>query len=190
VLAIRQPWPGMARTCLGDQERYMAEYLVPYPGFFFTSDSVKRDKDGYYFITGRLDDVVNICGHRIGTTEVESALETHPAIVQAAVVGQAHEIKGMAICAFVMIGIGFEESDELSNELRMMVRAEIGGFAVPDAVIITSRLPTTRSGKIMRHILRKILSGEKDCLGDTSALADPTIVETLVEKVEALQIKK
>lgn len=190
VLAIRQPWPGMARTCLGDHERYMVIYFKPYPGYYFTGDSVTRDKDGYHFITGRVDDVVNVSGHRIGTAEVENALVAHPAIAQAAVVGQPHDIKGMGICAFAMMGVGFEETEELRSELRMMVRAEIGGFATPDTLIIAPRLPVTRSGKIMRSILRKIVAGEKDSLGDISTLADPSVVDTLIEKVEALQIKK
>ena len=190
VLAIRRPWPGMSRTCLGDHERYMTVYFKPYPGYYFTGDSATRDEDGYHFITGRVDDVVNVSGHRIGTAEVESALVAHPAIVQAAVVGQPHDIKGMSMCAFVMLGVGFEESEELCKELRMMVRAEIGGFAAPDTIIVSQNLPMTRSGKILRRILRKIVAGEKDSLGDTSALSDPLVVDKLIEKVEALQVKK
>jgi len=131
VMAIRQPWPGMARTCLGDHERYLAIYFEPYESYYFTGDSVMRDKDGYYFMTGRVDDVVNVSGHRIGTVEVENALVAHPAIAQAAVVGQPHDIKGMAICAFVMLNVGFEETDGLRSELRMMARAGTNGKFLP-----------------------------------------------------------
>lgn len=185
VMAIRQPWPGMARTCLGDHERYLTVYFKPYPGFYFTGDSVVRDEDGFHFIIGRVDDVLNVSGHRIGTAEVESALVAHPAVAQAAVVGQPHDIKGQSICAFAMLAVGFEESAELEKELRTMVRSEIGGFASPDVVCVTPSLPMTRSGKIMRRILRKIVAGEVDSLGDTSTLADPSIVDTLIAKIEA-----
>lgn len=184
VLAIRKPWPGMARTCLGDHDRYMTVYLKPYPGFYFTGDSCIRDKDGFIFITGRVDDVLNVSGHRIGTAEVESALVAHPAVAQAAVVGMAHPIKGQSIVGFVTLDINFEESEELVVELRNQVRSEIGPFASPDMLWITNSLPMTRSGKIMRRILRKIVSGESDSLGDISTLADPSVVQTLIEKVE------
>ena len=187
VMAIRQPWPGMARTCLGDHGRYLTTYFKPYPGYYFTGDSVYRDKDGFYFIIGRVDDVLNVSGHRIGTAEVESALVAHPAVAQAAVVGQPHPIKGQSICAFTMLGVGFEESEELRKELRMMVRSEIGGFATPDLIVISQSLPMTRSGKIMRRILRKIVCGEVDTIGDTSTLADPSVVDVIIEKVNALQ---
>ena len=188
VMAIRQPWPGMARTCIGDHDRYLQVYFQPYPGFYFTGDSVLRDADGYHFIIGRVDDVINVSGHRIGTAEVESALVAHPAVAQAAVVGQPHPIKGQAICGFVMLTNGFEESETLIQELRGMVRSEIGGFASPDVIVVTPTLPMTRSGKIMRRILRKIVAGEIDSLGDTSTLADPSIVDILVEKVNAFKV--
>eukprot|EP00522_Entomoneis_paludosa_P001272 CAMPEP_0172472682 /NCGR_PEP_ID=MMETSP1065-20121228/68469_1 /TAXON_ID=265537 /ORGANISM="Amphiprora paludosa, Strain CCMP125" /LENGTH=793 /DNA_ID=CAMNT_0013230835 /DNA_START=66 /DNA_END=2448 /DNA_ORIENTATION=- len=184
VLAIRQPWPGMARTCLGDHGRYMTVYLKPYPGYYFTGDSVTRDKDGYHYITGRVDDVLNVSGHRIGTAEVESALVLHPSVAQAAVVGKPHPIKGVAIVAFVMLEVNAEESPELIKDLRNQVRTEIGPFAAPDNIFVAPSLPMTRSGKIMRRILRKIVAGEIDTLGDTSTLADPSIVNTLIEKVE------
>ena len=187
VMAIRKPWPGMARTCLGDHERYMTVYLKPYPGFYFTGDSVLRDKDGFHFITGRVDDVLNVSGHRIGTAEVESALVAHPAVAQAAVVGQPHPIKGQSICSFVMLDVNHEESPELIKELRLAVRKDIGPFATPDVVCVSPSLPMTRSGKIMRRILRKIVAGEVDTLGDTSTLADPSIVDTLIEKVADLK---
>ena len=140
VLAIRQPWPGMARTCLGDHERYLATYLKPYPGFYFTGDTVYRDEDGFLFITGRCDDVLNVSGHRIGTAEVESALVGHPLVAQAAVVGRPHPIKGQAICSYVTLVEGAEESDELLIQLKQEVRAGVGPFAQPDAIIITGKL--------------------------------------------------
>jgi len=186
VMALKSPWPGMARTCLGDHERFLTVYFKPYPGYYFTGDTVSRDKDGFHFIIGRMDDVMNVSGHRIGTAEVESALVAHPAVAQAAVVGKPHEIKGQSICAFAMLTAGYEESPELIKELRGSVRSEIGGFCNPDLIVITPSLPMTRSGKIMRRILRKIVCGEIDSLGDTSTLADPSIVETLIEKVEKL----
>lgn len=182
VLAIRQPWPGMARTCLGDHRRYMSTYLDPYPGYYFTGDTVYRDKDGFIFVTGRCDDVLNVSGHRIGTAEVESALVAHPLVAQAAVVGKAHPIKGQAICSFVTLIEGADETDQLIKELVLEVRKGVGPFAQPDVIIVTPSLPMTRSGKIMRRILRKIVAGEADQLGDVSTLADPSIVETLIEK--------
>jgi acetyl-CoA synthetase len=186
VLAVRQPWPGMARTCLGDHSRYLTVYLKPYEGYYFTGDSVMRDAEGNHFITGRVDDVINVSGHRIGTAEVESALVAHPSVAQAAVVGKPHDIKGQGICAFCMLRNGYEESPELVNELRLQVRSEVGAFCTPDMIVVTPSLPMTRSGKIMRRILRKIVCGEMDTLGDTSTLAEPAIVDTLIEKVESL----
>lgn len=190
VLAIRQPWPGMARTCLGDHERYRAVYLNPYPGYYFTGDSATRDKDGFYFITGRVDDVINVSGHRIGTAEVESALVGHKYVAQAAVVGFPHKIKGTAIACFTTLTEEHETSDgealsSMEIELKQEVRSVIGPFASPDLIVITPSLPMTRSGKIMRRILRKIVSGEADSLGDTSTLADPSTVDKLIEKVGA-----
>jgi acetyl-CoA synthetase len=183
VMALKQPWPGMARTCLGDHERFLNVYYKPYPGYYFTGDTVSRDADGYHFIIGRMDDVMNVSGHRIGTAEVESALVAHPAVAQAAVVGKPHDIKGQSICAFAMLTAGYEESPELIKELRASVRSEIGGFCSPDLIVVSPSLPMTRSGKIMRRILRKIVCGETDSLGDTSTLADPSIVDTLIAKV-------
>lgn len=184
VLAIRQPWPGMARTCLGDHVRFQATYLNPYPGFYFTGDVVYRDKDGYLFITGRCDDVLNVSGHRIGTAEVESALVGHPLVAQAAVVGRPHPIKGQAICSYVTLIKGAEESPDLLIQLKKEVRSGVGPFAQPDAIIITDSLPMTRSGKIMRRILRKIAAGEADQLGDVSTLADPSVVDDLIAKTK------
>mmetsp|Transcript_12157 Transcript_12157/g.28851 ORF Transcript_12157/g.28851 Transcript_12157/m.28851 type:complete len:706 (+) Transcript_12157:97-2214(+) len=186
VLAVRQPWPGMARTCLGDHSRYLTVYLKPYEGYYFTGDSVMRDAEGNHFITGRVDDVINVSGHRIGTAEVESALVAHPSVAQAAVVGKPHDIKGQGICAFCMLRNGYEESPDLIKDLRLQVRSEVGAFCSPDMIVVTPSLPMTRSGKIMRRILRKIVCGETDTLGDTSTLAEPAIVDTLIEKVESL----
>lgn len=181
VLCIRRPWPGMARTCLGDHPRFETVYLKPYPGYYFTGDSVVRDADGYHFITGRVDDVLNVSGHRIGTAEVESALVAHPAVAQAAVVGKPHPVKGQSITGFVMLKKGHEDSPELISALRHAVRNDIGPFASPDSLTVVPSLPMTRSGKIMRRILRKIVAGETDTLGDTSTLADPSIVDVLIE---------
>jgi acetyl-CoA synthetase len=183
VLAIKQPWPGMTRTCLGDHERYLTVYMKPYKGYYFPGDGCRRDEDGYIWITGRVDDVLNVSGHRIGTAEVESALVAHPAVAQAAVVGFPHEIKGEGICCYTTLTIGYEESDDLIKQLRNAVRTAIGPFATPDIICPTAALPLTRSGKIMRRILRKVASGEIEALGDTSTLADPTVVDVLIEKM-------
>mmetsp|Transcript_36142 Transcript_36142/g.82526 ORF Transcript_36142/g.82526 Transcript_36142/m.82526 type:complete len:716 (-) Transcript_36142:16-2163(-) len=184
VLAIRSPWPGMARTCLGDHERYLATYFKPYNGYYFTGDAVSRDKDGYHFIIGRVDDVINVSGHRIGTAEVESALVKHPSVAQAAVIGRPHPVKGEAIIAFATLTESNEEDEEkLVQDLRVLVRGEIGPFAAPDVIAITPSLPMTRSGKIMRRVLRKISAGEADQLGDVSTLADPSVVDTLIDLI-------
>ena len=179
----------MARTCLNDHSRYDTVYLQPYPGYYFTGDSATRDKDGYYFITGRVDDVLNVSGHRIGTAEVESALVGHYAVAQAAVVGFPHPIKGQAIACFTTLNADYDESahtgNELEIELKQEIRKEIGPFASPDVIIVTDSLPMTRSGKIMRRILRKIVAKETDSLGDTSTLSDPSVVEKLIELVDA-----
>merc|ERR1712071_733527 len=190
VAAIRQPWPGITRTCLGDHQRYLNVYMRPYPGYYFPGDGCRRDEDGYIWITGRVDDVLNTSGHRIGTAEVESALVAHPAVAQAAVVGFPHDIKGEGICCYTTLTVGYKESDELRKQLRTAVRTSIGPFATPDLVCFTTGLPMTRSGKIMRRILRKIAANEIDALGDTSTLADPSVVPTLIEKMNALRIKK
>lgn len=190
VLAIRQPWPGITRTCLNDHDRYLTVYMRPYPGYYFPGDGCTRDEDGYIWITGRVDDVLNVSGHRIGTAEVESALVAHPAVAQAAVVGFPHDVKGQAICCYTTLTEGFEESQELTIELRNLVRSTIGPFASPDIICPTPGLPLTRSGKIMRRILRKIASQELDTLGDTSTLSDPSVVDTLIEKLATIRGKK
>jgi len=183
----RQPWPGMTRTCLGDHERYLQVYMKPYEGYYFPGDGCRRDEDGYIWITGRVDDVLNVSGHRIGTAEIESALVAHPAVSQAATIGFAHDVKGQGIACYCTLTVGFEESDALVKELKNAVRTSIGPFATPDLIIPTPALPMTRSGKIMRRILRKICDNEIDSIGDTSTLADPSVVDALIAKVAALK---
>ena len=163
--------------------------MQPYPGYYFPGDGCRRDKDGYIWITGRVDDVLNVSGHRIGTAEVESALVAHPSVSQAAVIGFPHDIKGQGICCYTTLTYGHEESDDLVKELRNAVRTAIGPFATPDLIVPTPSLPMTRSGKIMRRILRKIAAGETDTLGDISTLGDPSVVQKLIDKVEMLQAK-
>ncbi len=179
-LVITRPWPGMMRSVYGDHQRFIDTYFKAYPGMYFTGDGAKRDNDGYYWITGRVDDVLNISGHRMGTAEVESALVLHESVAEAAVVGFPHDIKGQGIYCYVTLVKGVEPSDELKKELVQMVRTEIGPIASPDVIQWAPSLPKTRSGKIMRRILRKIAANETDSLGDTSTLADPSVVDDLV----------
>ncbi|MBA3684634.1 MAG: acetate--CoA ligase [Planctomycetes bacterium] len=186
ILAFKRSWPGIARTIYGDHERFVNTYFKPYPGYYFTGDGCRRDADGCYWITGRVDDVINVSGHRMGTAEVESALVAHPACAEAAVVGYPHEIKGAGIFAYVILKSGFSESPELIKALRDKVREVIGPIATPDKILITPGLPKTRSGKIMRRILRKVAAQETDNLGDISTLADPSVVQALIEKRKAL----
>jgi acetyl-CoA synthetase len=180
-LCITHPWPGQMRTVYGDHQRFIDTYFRTYPGMYFTGDGARRDKDGYYWITGRVDDVLNVSGHRLGTAEVESALVLHESVAEAAVVGFPHDIKGQGIYAYVTLLKGAEPSEELRKKLVDLVRSEIGPIATPDVIQWAPGLPKTRSGKIMRRILRKIAANELDTLGDTSTLADPTVVEDLVE---------
>jgi acetyl-CoA synthetase len=179
-LCIAQPWPGMMRTVFGDHQRFVDTYFKAYPGKYFTGDGCRRDTDGYYWITGRVDDVINVAGHRLGTAEIESALVAHPKISEAAVVGYPHPIKGQGIYAYVTLMAGEQPSDELRKELIAWVRKEIGPIASPDLIQFAPGLPKTRSGKIMRRILRKIAEDEYGNLGDTSTLADPSVVDDLV----------
>lgn len=181
-LCIADSWPGQMRTVWGDHDRFFQTYFTTYPGKYFTGDGVRRDGDGYYWITGRVDDVINVSGHRMGTAEVESALVAHPKVAEAAVVGMPHDIKGQGIYAYVTLNAGEEPSDELRAELRQWVRQEIGPVATPDALQFAPGLPKTRSGKIMRRILRKIAENDTSNLGDTSTLADPSVVDTLVSE--------
>ncbi|KAE8655525.1 Acetyl-coenzyme A synthetase [Hibiscus syriacus] len=180
-LCVKSSWPGAFRTLYGDHERYETTYFKPFPGYYFTGDGCRRDKDGYHWLTGRVDDVINVSGHRIGTAEVESALVFHPHCAEAAVVGVEHEVKGQSIYAFVTPVEGISYSDELRKSLILTVRKQIGAFAAPDKIHWAPGLPKTRSGKIMRRILRKIASRQLDELGDTSTLADPGVVDQLIE---------
>ena len=179
-LVLTDSWPGQMRTVWNDHERFFQTYFTTYPGKYFTGDGCRRDADGYYWITGRVDDVINVSGHRMGTAEVESALVAHSTVAEAAVVGMPHEVKGQGIYAFVTLNAGEEPSDELRATLRQWVRNEIGPIASPDALQFAHGLPKTRSGKIMRRILRKIAEDDLTNLGDTSTLADPGVVDTLV----------
>jgi len=179
-LIIKDSWPGQMRSVYGDHERFVQTYFSTYPGSYFTGDGARRDEDGYYWITGRVDDVLNVSGHRLGTAEIESALVAHAKVAEAAVVGYPHELKGQGVFAYVTLNAGVEASEELLRELRQHVRNEIGPIASPDILQFAPSLPKTRSGKIMRRILRKIAEGEFGALGDTSTLADPSVVDTLV----------
>ena len=180
-LVITRPWPGMMRDIYGDHQRFIDTYFKTYPGMYFTSDGCRRDADGYYWITGRVDDVLNVSGHRLGTAEIESGLVLHPKVAEAAVVGYPHDIKGQGIYAYVTLMAGIEESDDLKKELVQLVRKEIGAIATIDIIQWAPALPKTRSGKIMRRILRKVATNEVDQVGDISTLADPSVVEHLVE---------
>ncbi len=180
-LCIVDSWPGQMRSVYGDHERFVQTYFSTYKGLYFTGDGCRRDEDGYYWITGRVDDVINVSGHRMGTAEVESALVAHPKVAEAAVVGYPHDIKGQGIYAYVTLVAGVNPSEDLRKELVNWVRKEIGPIATPDLIQWAPGLPKTRSGKIMRRILRKIAANEHDSLGDTSTLADPTVVEDLVD---------
>ena len=182
VLAIKDSWPSQIRSVYGDHQRMIDTYLKPYPGYYFSGDGARRDEDGYYWITGRVDDVINVSGHRIGTAEVESALVLHDAVAEAAVVGYPHDIKGQGIYAFVTPMNGVELNEALKKELLALVGKEIGSFAKPELIQWAPGLPKTRSGKIMRRILRKIACNELENMGDTSTLADPTVVDGLIEQ--------
>jgi acetyl-CoA synthetase len=188
-LCLSRPWPGMMRGVYGDKERFRQTYFSTYPGRYFTGDGCRRDEDGYYWITGRVDDVINVSGHRLGTAEVESALVSHGSVAEAAVVGFPHEIKGQGIYAYVTLKADAKASEGLRGELLQHVRKAIGPLAQPDVIHWAPALPKTRSGKIMRRILRKIAADELDSLGDTSTLADPGVVDMLVVEHKAQKRK-
>lgn len=181
ALCIKRPWPGQMRTLYGDHDRFKEAYFTMFPGKYFSGDGARRDEDGYYWITGRVDDVINVSGHRMGTAEVESALVSHNAVAEAAVVGYPHDIKGQGIYAYITLMSGIEPTDDLRKDLVQHVRKEIGPIASPDVIQWAPGLPKTRSGKIMRRILRKVAANELDTLGDTSTLADPAVVDDLIE---------
>ena len=176
-----QSWPGMMRTVYGDHERFIDTYFIQYPGKYFTGDGSFRDEDGYYWITGRVDDVLNVSGHRLGTAEIEGALVGHAGCAEAAVVGYPHEIKGEGIYAYVLLKDGFDPGPDLAVELKRQVRAEISPIATPDKIQFVGGLPKTRSGKIMRRILRKVAEGEPENVGDVTTLAEPHVVEEIIE---------
>jgi acetyl-CoA synthetase len=181
VLCLKDSWPGQMRTVWGDHERFEKTYFSDYKNYYFSGDGCRRDADGYYWITGRVDDVINVSGHRMGTAEVESALVAHAKVAEAAVVGYPHDIKGQGIYAYVTLMNGIEPTDELRKELEVWVRTEIGPIAKPDLIQWAPGLPKTRSGKIMRRILRKIAEDDFGALGDTSTLAEPAVVDDLIE---------
>jgi acetyl-CoA synthetase len=180
LLAIKSAWPGIMRSLYGDHERFKQTYFAMYPGYFFTGDGAKRDEDGYYWITGRVDDVLNVSGHRIGTAEVEGAIGKAAGVAEAAVVGYPHDIKGQGIYAYVTLMTGVEASDDIKKAILGSVTADIGPHAKPDKIQFTPALPKTRSGKIMRRILRKISENDIENVGDISTLADPSVVDNLV----------
>lgn len=180
-LCILDSWPGQMRTVYGDHKRFKETYFSQFPGKYFSGDGVRRDKDGYYRITGRVDDVLNVSGHRLGTAEIESALVAHKDVAEAAVVGYPHDIKGQGVYAFVILNKGVNASEELAKELEKTVRKEIGAIAKPDLLQFVTGLPKTRSGKIMRRILRKIAENDYSNLGDTKTLTNPEIIDGLIE---------
>ena len=191
VLCISSPWPGMARTIFGDHGRFVSTYFKPYPGYYFTGDGAYRDKDGYYLVTGRVDDVINVSGHRIGSAEIENELVTHPSIAEAAVIGIPHNIKGSSLFAYVTPKDKslHLDPDTIIKELKLLIRSSIGAFCIPDDIILTPSLPKTRSGKIMRRLLRKIASRDSsDTFGDTTTLVDESIIQILIDKVAELNL--
>jgi acetyl-CoA synthetase len=186
LLAIKTSWPGQMRTIYGDHDRFIQTYFAMYPGYYFTGDGARRDKDGYYWITGRVDDVLNVSGHRIGTAEVEGSIGKAIGVAEAAVVGFQHVIKGQGIYAYVTLMTGVDESDDIKASILASVTKEIGPHSKPDVIQFTPALPKTRSGKIMRRILRKIAENELDSMGDISTLADPSIVQKLIKTRPAI----
>ena len=181
LLAIKSSWPGQMRTVYGDHKRFIDTYFSQFPGYYFTGDGAKRDEDGYYWITGRVDDVLNVSGHRIGTAEVEGGIGKTHDVAEAAVVGFPHDIKGQGIYAFVTLMTGVEPNEGIKDAIKQKVTEEIGPHAKPDKIQFSSALPKTRSGKIMRRILRKIAEGDFDNMGDISTLADPSVVDSLIK---------
>merc|ERR1719414_605173 len=185
ALCLKTPWPGMARTVYGSNKRYMETYFSAYPGYYFTGDGARRDENGYWQITGRVDDVINITGHRLGTAEVETVLGQHALVAEAAVVGYPHDVKGEAVFAYVTLKQEAfadlkdnpDKQDKMIKELKSQIKSQIAGFAVPENILLCSTLPKTRSGKIMRRILRKIAAGDYNSFGDVSPLAEPDVAE-------------
>jgi acetyl-CoA synthetase len=189
-LCIRFPWPGMMRTVYGDHQRFRDTYFSTFPGLYFTGDGCKRDQDGYYWITGRVDDVLNVAGHRLGTAEIESAIVRSGIVAEAAVVGMPHEIKGQGIAAFCILRDGVQDTARAHEEIVKSVRSILSPIATPDRIWCVAGLPKTRSGKIMRRILRKIAEGEFESVGDVSTLADPSVVAAIIEMVQGVEITR
>jgi acetyl-CoA synthetase len=186
-LVVLDSWPGQMRTVQGDHQRFMDTYFATFDGMYFTGDGARRDKDGYFWITGRVDDVLNVSGHRMGTAELESVMVAHDKVAEAAVVGYPHDIKGQGIYIYVTLNMNEVPDEALNADLKKWVRQEIGPIATPDIIQFSPGLPKTRSGKIMRRILRKIAAGEYDTLGDISTLADPSVVSDLIEVKESMK---
>jgi len=186
ILVIKRPWPGIARTVYGDHQRYLSVYMGNYPGYYETGDGAKRDKDGYYWITGRVDDVLNVAGHRLGSGEIENVVVEHPDIAEAACVGIPDELKGQAIFVYAIATASAQITDELKNEIKNNIRAKLGAFCTPKHILVVKNVPKTRSGKIMRRILRKVACRQFDNLGDVTTLADPSVVDEIIEKRKAL----
>ena len=184
-LILKDSWPGQMRTVWGDHKRFLETYFSTYPGAYFTGDGALRDEDGHYWITGRVDDVLNVSGHRLGTAEIESALVSHPSVAEAAIVGMPHDLKGQGVAAYVILKSGEEATEMLKGEINRHVRGEIGPIANLDSLYLVDALPKTRSGKIMRRILRKLAAGEFEGLGDTSTLAEPDVVDKIIAVVKA-----
>nr|KAF6470659.1 acyl-CoA synthetase short chain family member 1 [Molossus molossus] len=180
ALCLSQAWPGMARTIYGDHQRFMDAYFKAYPGYYFTGDGAYRTEGGYYQITGRMDDVINISGHRLGTAEIEDAMASHPAVPETAVIGYPHNIKGEAAFAFIVLKDNAGDSDVVVSELRSAVASKIAKYAVPDQILVVKRLPKTRSGKVMRRLLRKIITDRAHDLGDITTLEDPSIIAEIL----------
>lgn len=190
ALCLSQAWPGMARTIYGDHQRFLDAYFETYPGYYFTGDGAYRTEEGYYEITGRMDDVINISGHRLGTAEIEDAMADHPAVPETAVIGYPHDIKGEAAFAFVVLKDDVGDVDVVVKELRSVVADKIAKYAVPDQVLVVKRLPKTRSGKVMRRLLRKIVMGRAQDLGDTTTLEDPGVITEILSAYQEYKDKR
>jgi len=190
ILVIKRPWPGMARTVYGDHQRYLRVYMNNYPGYYETGDGAKRDKDGYYWITGRVDDVLNVSGHRLGSGEIENVVVEHPDIAEAAVVGMPHDVKGQAIFVYAIATQSAQINADLTNAIKQNIRMKLGAFCTPEHIMVVKSVPKTRSGKIMRRILRKVACSDFSNLGDVTTLANPDVVQQLIDQRKALSAKK
>lgn len=190
ALCLSQAWPGMARTIYGDHQRFMEAYFKPYPGHYFTGDGAYRTEDGYYQITGRMDDVINISGHRLGTAEIEDAMANHPAVPETAVIGYPHDIKGEGAFAFIVLKDNTGDTDAVVKELKSAVATKIAKYAVPDQILVVKRLPKTRSGKVMRRLLRKIITGRTQDLGDITTLEDPSVITEILSAYQKYKDKQ